>query len=142
MYCDESWKYDIGHYDNGLLHGYGKRVDHEGNVQDGIWEEGEFKENANDVKEFNPNLDKIAHTIEFEKYLNKKDGYKPREPRRLKSPTVYDASVKYGMVSENDMSEGEQSFPELQKTSFADILNKSNKSIPSNVKRKIMGKRK
>jgi len=49
VYCDESWKYDIGHFENGLLHGYGKRVDHEGNTQDGIWELGEFKENAEDV---------------------------------------------------------------------------------------------
>ena len=61
----------MGFWKDGKKHGYGITKYGDGSVKEGLFEDGEFKKNKNDIKSYNPNIHTIAQKLDFEYYLIK-----------------------------------------------------------------------
>ena len=60
----------IGFFDRDLMHGYGKLIDSKGDLKEGLFEYNDYMHHRKEeIKEYNPNVDKIATQIDFNKYL-------------------------------------------------------------------------
>lgn len=73
----------IGRWDAGFQHGYTKVFYNNGEVIDGLFENGHKRWDISEIESYDPKNDKIAQSIDVDKYLIKEDfGPAPRKPLR------------------------------------------------------------